>query len=147
MLRWPLPSETGDYFTHLAGFLWERHVTLGSVQYTHSTVVCPCLCPLCHLPFISSVFLPPIGPCPPALYPPISLFSTAFSHFPYSCLLQTPPPTCGPVPSNPLTQPPNTVYPDEHDRCKQYNNFIPIIDTALFSMAMDRGCSNAAVNK
>jgi hypothetical protein len=40
-----------------------------------------------------------------------------------------------------------TVYTDECDRCKQYNNFIPIIDTALFSMAMDRECYNAAINK
>ncbi len=30
------------------------------------------------------------------------------------------------------------AYMDEHDWYKQYNNFIPIIDTALFSMAMDR---------
>ncbi len=30
---------------------------------------------------------------------------------------------------------------------KQYNNFIPVIDTALFSMALDRGCYNAATNK
>jgi hypothetical protein len=26
----PLPSETGTYYTHLAGFLWRRHVTLVS---------------------------------------------------------------------------------------------------------------------
>jgi hypothetical protein len=32
-----------------------------------------------------------------------------------------------------------TVYADERDRCKQYNNFIPTIDTALFLTAMDRG--------
>ncbi len=41
----------------------------------------------------------------------------------------------------------STVYGDERDRCKQYNNFIPIIDTALFSTAIDRGCYNAAINK
>jgi hypothetical protein len=40
-----------------------------------------------------------------------------------------------------------TVYADECDRCKQYNNFIPIIDTALFSTAMDRGCYYAAINE
>jgi hypothetical protein len=33
----------------------------------------------------------------------------------------------------------HTVYADERDRCKRYHNFIPVIDTALFSMAMDRG--------
>ncbi len=36
-VSWPLPSETGNYDTHLAGFLWGRQVSLGSVQYTHST--------------------------------------------------------------------------------------------------------------
>jgi hypothetical protein len=36
---------------------------------------------------------------------------------------------------------------DERDRCKQYNNFIPIIDTALFSIAMDRGFYNAAIKE
>ncbi len=25
------------------------------------------------------------------------------------------------------------MYTDERDRCKQYHNFIPVIDTALFS--------------
>ncbi len=40
-----------------------------------------------------------------------------------------------------------TVYADERDRCKQYNNFIPIIDRALFSTAKDRGCYNAAINE
>jgi hypothetical protein len=40
-----------------------------------------------------------------------------------------------------------TVYADERDRCKQCNNFIPVIVRALFSMAMDRGCYNAAINK
>jgi hypothetical protein len=40
-----------------------------------------------------------------------------------------------------------TVYADELDQCKQYNNFIPVTDTALFSTAMDRGCYNAAINK
>jgi hypothetical protein len=40
MIRWPLPSQTGNYYTHLAGFLWGRHVALGSVQYTHSTRDC-----------------------------------------------------------------------------------------------------------
>jgi hypothetical protein len=39
------------------------------------------------------------------------------------------------------------VYADERDWCKQYNNFIPVTDTALFSTAMDRGCYNAATNK
>ncbi len=38
ILGWPLPSETGTFYTHLAGFLWGRHVTLGSVQYPHSTM-------------------------------------------------------------------------------------------------------------
>jgi hypothetical protein len=37
MLIWPLQSETANYYPHLARFLWERHVALGSVQYTHST--------------------------------------------------------------------------------------------------------------
>jgi hypothetical protein len=37
ILGWPLPSETATYCTHLAGFLWGRHVALGSVQYPHST--------------------------------------------------------------------------------------------------------------
>ncbi len=41
----------------------------------------------------------------------------------------------------------STVYADERDRCKQYHNFIPVIDTALFSTAMDRGLYNAAINK
>jgi hypothetical protein len=41
----------------------------------------------------------------------------------------------------------HTVYADKRDRCNQSNNFIPIIDTALFSTAMDRGCYNAAMNK
>jgi hypothetical protein len=41
----------------------------------------------------------------------------------------------------------STLYADEHDRCKQYNNFIPAIDTALFSMAIDRGCYNTATVK
>jgi hypothetical protein len=40
-----------------------------------------------------------------------------------------------------------TVYADERDRCKQCHNFIPVIDTALFSKAMDRGCYNAVINK
>jgi hypothetical protein len=39
------------------------------------------------------------------------------------------------------------VYVDECDWCQQYNNFIPTIDTAQFSMAIDRGCYNAATNK
>ena len=39
------------------------------------------------------------------------------------------------------------VYADERDRCKQYHNFIPVTDTALFSTAMDRGCYNAAINE
>ncbi len=38
MLRWPLPSAAGNYYTHLARFLWGRQVALGSVQYTHSMV-------------------------------------------------------------------------------------------------------------
>ncbi len=38
MLLWPLPSEVDNYYTHLARFLWGRHVALGSVQYTHSTM-------------------------------------------------------------------------------------------------------------
>jgi hypothetical protein len=46
-----------------------------------------------------------------------------------------------------MFRPTNTVYADECDQCKQYSNFIPIIDTALFSMAMDRGCYNAAIKK
>ncbi len=29
---------------------------------------------------------------------------------------------------------------------KQYNNFIPVRDTALFSMNLDRRCYNAATN-
>ncbi len=33
----------------------------------------------------------------------------------------------------------HTVNTGERDQCKQCNNFIPVIDTALFSMAMDRG--------
>ncbi len=40
-----------------------------------------------------------------------------------------------------------TVYANECDRCKQYNNLIPVIDTALFSIAMDRECYNAATNE
>jgi hypothetical protein len=36
-VRWPLPSDKGNYCTHFAGFLWERRVALGSVQYTHLT--------------------------------------------------------------------------------------------------------------
>jgi hypothetical protein len=40
-----------------------------------------------------------------------------------------------------------TVYADEHDRCKQYNNYISVIDTALFSTAINRGCCNATTNK
>jgi hypothetical protein len=40
-----------------------------------------------------------------------------------------------------------TVYADERDECKQYNNFIPVIDRALFSTAMDGGCYNAAMNE
>jgi hypothetical protein len=36
---------------------------------------------------------------------------------------------------------------DERDRCKQYNNFIPVIDMALLSTAIDRGCYNAATNE
>ncbi len=35
----------------------------------------------------------------------------------------------------------------EHDWCKQYDNFIPVIDTTLFSTVMDRGCYNTAINK
>jgi hypothetical protein len=34
-----------------------------------------------------------------------------------------------------------------HDRCKQYNTFIAVIETSLFSTAMDRGCYNAATNR
>ncbi len=41
----------------------------------------------------------------------------------------------------------HTVYADERDRCKHCNNFIPVIHTTLFSMAMDRGCYNAAINE
>jgi hypothetical protein len=37
----------------------------------------------------------------------------------------------------------STLYADECDRCKHYNNFIPVIDAALFSMVMDRGCYNS----
>jgi hypothetical protein len=40
-----------------------------------------------------------------------------------------------------------TEYADERDWCKQYNNFIPVVDTALFSIAMDRRCYDAATNK
>jgi hypothetical protein len=40
-----------------------------------------------------------------------------------------------------------TVYEDERDRCKQCNNFIPVIDRALFSTAMDRGCYKAAIKE
>ncbi len=36
---------------------------------------------------------------------------------------------------------------DEGDQCKQYNNFISVKDTALFSTVMDRGCYNAATNE
>jgi hypothetical protein len=36
---------------------------------------------------------------------------------------------------------------DERNQCKQYDNLIPVIDTALFSMAMDRVCYNAAISK
>ncbi len=38
----------------------------------------------------------------------------------------------------------HTVNTGERDKCKQCNNFIPVIDTALFSMAMDRGWYNTA---
>jgi hypothetical protein len=37
------------------------------------------------------------------------------------------------------------VYADECDRRKLYNNFIPIIDTALFSIAINRGGYNTAI--
>ncbi len=40
-----------------------------------------------------------------------------------------------------------TVYSDERDRYKKYHNFIPVIDKALFSTAMDRGWYNAALNE
>jgi hypothetical protein len=40
-----------------------------------------------------------------------------------------------------------TVYADERDHCKQYNNFTPVTDTALFSLAMYRGCYKAATNE
>ncbi len=36
---------------------------------------------------------------------------------------------------------------DELDRCKQCNNFIPVIDRAGFLTAMDRGCYNADINE
>jgi hypothetical protein len=42
-----------------------------------------------------------------------------------------------------------TVYADERDRCtvNSTNNSIPVTITALFSMAMDRGCYYAATNE
>jgi hypothetical protein len=40
-----------------------------------------------------------------------------------------------------------TVYLDDCDQYKQYKNFIPVIDTALFSMAIDRRCNNTATVK
>jgi hypothetical protein len=39
------------------------------------------------------------------------------------------------------------VYADELDRCKQYNNFILVMETALFLMAIDRGCYNPATDE
>jgi hypothetical protein len=37
------------------------------------------------------------------------------------------------------------VYKHERDRCKQYSNFILVINTALFSTAINGGCYIAAM--
>jgi hypothetical protein len=51
------PAVTGNYCTHLAGFLGGRHVALGSVQYTHSTVYSRAIEVLCRMAGVTSKLL------------------------------------------------------------------------------------------
>ncbi len=41
----------------------------------------------------------------------------------------------------------HTTEQHERDLGKQHKNFIPVIDTALFSIAMDIACYDAAINE